>query len=90
MDDTIELRDGWIADRLPWEDLLLLVDDLFPDPLGDDDGDEAELRDKIIAVLAHGGKAFPLGTDWGLDAAELMKLKRCDEAAERCKIRRPG
>jgi hypothetical protein len=86
MAETIDLGDGWIADRGPWEDLVRLVERLFADPLGDD-GDEAELRADILSVLKQGAAAYRVGQDWGLGAEELMKLKQCDEAAVGCNIR---
>ena len=86
---TIELPDGWIADRGPWDELIRLVNEQFPDPFGgDEDEGESEYRDAIIAVLRRRESAYWLGHHRDAPPRELLALKKCDEAAGRCNIRR--
>jgi hypothetical protein len=87
MSDTIDLGDGWEADRIPWEAMENLLLRLFPDR-PEDDGDENQLRKDVRDELKRKGSAYWLGRARNLPHNDLLKLKQCDEMLGRCKLRR--
>lgn len=85
--DTIDLGDGWEAERVPWEALEAFLLRVFPDR-PEDDGDENPFRNDVRDELRRKGSAFWLGKARNLPHNELLKLKQCDEMVGRCKLRR--
>lgn len=88
MADTIDLENGYVADRIPWEKFVRAVEEAFPDPSGDIDEEEAEFRTMIVARAAAGGNPYWLGVDLELGPVDMMALKRLAALLVPCNVRR--